>query len=226
MLQILYTNKPSLKSFDVSSSYSSHFVVQDIHRTNQSKKLDLTRTIKLCEGQSAFISEPSSNLSCIKLSFSSGIVRIYESLGGKLEEITLGFCGNNNIQCFRIPRHTSLLLEGMTNCLLSISYIEDCDVAEDQMMQWLLNLHIIRHPVGADSRLHALFCLLIRHFGVPYHDFYILPFSMGHSLIAELIGSTRSTVTRQLSRLRKSNDLISGELEKNYILSKTFIEGS
>ena len=225
MMAILSNFTTSLRSFKTSPSYSKLFVVQNIITTKiQSRKQDLTKTLKLSEGQTALISEPSSNLRYIKLSFANGIARIYGSLGNKYLEMTLGFCGNNENQYLRIPQDTSLLLEGMTNCLLSISYLEGVNIQEDHMMQWLLDLHIIRHPVGADSRIYALFCLLIKHFGIIQKESYVLPFSMGHSLIAELIGSTRSTVTRQLSKLRKNNHLISGELESIYVLSKTFID--
>ncbi len=216
---------PSVKASYTYRRYRNVLLVQNIKRpTLQTRNLELTRTLQLKEGQTALISEPSSSLRCIKLSFDSGIARIYGSLGSKYEEMTLGFVGSKQSQCFRMPQVTSLLLEGMTDCLLEISYIEDCNVLDDCMMQWLLELHIIRHPVGADSRLYALFCLLVRYFGELDQDRYVIPFSMAHSLIAELIGSTRSTVTRLLSKLRKNNYLISHELETKYILSKTFID--
>lgn len=43
-------------------------------------------------------------------------------------------------------------------------------------------------------------------------DGYMLPFTIPHSRLAELIGATRSTVTRQINALRQQGDLrISGD---------------
>lgn len=38
-------------------------------------------------------------------------------------------------------------------------------------------------------------------------DGYLLPFTIPHSRLAELIGATRSTVTRQINALRQQGDL-------------------
>ena len=38
-------------------------------------------------------------------------------------------------------------------------------------------------------------------------DGYLLPFAIAHSRLAELIGATRSTVTRQVNALRQQADL-------------------
>ena len=223
MKQISENSNLSFNSTFLLGTYMQAYLVQNTNISIETRTLESTRNLKLKVGQTALISYPSTNSRCLKLSFDSGIARIYGSLGTQYQEITLGFCGNGKTQCLRIPRETSLLLEGMTNCLLLVDYIEDCESNDDLMMKWLLDLHIVRHPVGADARLYALLRLLVSNFGVSQDESYSLPFTMGHSLIAELIGSTRSTVTRQLSKLRKNNILLSGELDTIFILTKAFI---
>ncbi len=71
----------------------------------------------------------------------------------------------------------------------------------------LIALHLVRHPVGTEARLVALFQLLVMQFGIRRSDGYLLPFTIPHSRLAELIGATRSTVTRQINALRQQGDL-------------------
>ena len=75
------------------------------------------------------------------------------------------------------------------------------------LMQWLIALHLVRHPVGTEARLVALFQLLVMQFGIRRSDGYLLPFTIPHSRLAELIGATRSTVTRQINALRQQSEL-------------------
>lgn len=74
-------------------------------------------------------------------------------------------------------------------------------------MQWLIALHLVRHPVGTEARLVALFQLLVMQFGIRRSDGYLLPLTIPHSRLAELIGATRSTVTRQINALRQQDEL-------------------
>lgn len=73
--------------------------------------------------------------------------------------------------------------------------------------QWLIALQLVRHPVGTEARLVALFQLLVMQFGIRRSDGYLLPFTIPHSRLAELIGATRSTVTRQINALRQQDEL-------------------
>lgn len=61
--------------------------------------------------------------------------------------------------------------------------------------------------MGTEARLVALFQLLVMQFGIRRSDGYLLPFTIPHSRLAELIGATRSTVTRQINALRQQGDL-------------------
>ena len=87
-----------------------------------------------------------------------------------------------------------------------------------------MDLHLVRHPVGAEARLIALFQLLVSRFGIRRGDGYFLPFPLGHSRIAELIGATRSTVTRQLTILKDQKDLYLNETDGKLLFSARLIE--
>ena len=54
-------------------------------------------------------------------------------------------------------------------------------------------------------------------------ELVLLPFPLSHGRIAELIGSTRSTVTRQITRLRQKHllsiDEVGGEFFLSYALN-------
>lgn len=87
----------------------------------------------------------------------------------------------------------------------------------------LIALHLVRHPVGTEARLVALFQLLVMQFGIRRSDGYLLPFTIPHSRLAELIGATRSTVTLQIKALRQQGDLrISGD--EGLMFGDTLIE--
>jgi CRP-like cAMP-binding protein len=61
----------------------------------------------------------------------------------------------------------------------------------------------IRHLNKAEQRLHALLGLLVRRLGKRCGPWCDLPFRLSHERIAELIGTTRVTTTRLLSRIRQ-----------------------
>jgi CRP-like cAMP-binding protein len=100
-----------------------------------------------------------------------------------------------------------LMLEAVSSCSLRLQYTEHCPVHHDLLMQWLIALHLVRHPVGTEARLVALFQLLVMQFGIRRSDGYLLPFTIPHSRLAELIGAIRSTVTLQINALRQQDEL-------------------
>ena len=52
-------------------------------------------------------------------------------------------------------------------------------------------------------------------------ELVLLPFPLSHRRIAELIGSTRSTVTRQITRLRQKHLLSIEEVGGEFLFSST-----
>jgi CRP-like cAMP-binding protein len=73
----------------------------------------------------------------------------------------------------------------------------------DPVNEWTLQLLRIRHLNKAEQRLHALLGLLVRRLGKRCGPWCDLPFRLSHGRIAELIGTTRVTTTRLISRIRQ-----------------------
>ncbi len=72
----------------------------------------------------------------------------------------------------------------------------------DPVNEWTLQLLRIRHLGQAEQRLHALLGLLVRRLGRRCGPWCELPFRLTHERIGELIGTTRVTTTRLMSRIR------------------------
>ena len=199
---------------------------QNISIKKLESKLENTKSLKLISGQATLLSAPSPKRRCIAFSFDKGIARFSSSFDDHYDDITLGFCGQNKSEWLRLPIASSLLLEAMNDCVFSFKYEEECPIHQDLMMQWLFDLHLVRHPVGSDVRLEYLFRLLVRRFGVRHRNsgYLLLPFNLSHSRIAELIGTTRSTVTRHITRLRQEKLILLDEGNSNLMLSKNLIK--
>ncbi len=74
----------------------------------------------------------------------------------------------------------------------------------DPVNEWTLQLLRIRHLGSAEQRLHALLALLVQRLGRRCGDWCQLPFRLTHERIGELIGTTRVTTTRLISRIRQA----------------------
>jgi CRP-like cAMP-binding protein len=159
----------------------------------------------------------------VQIAFQSGVARLAVSFDEQFPDVTLAFCGDQEAQWLRLPQGVVLLLEAVSECTLRLGYAEQCPVHQDLLLHWLMGLHLVRHPVGAEARLIALFQLLVIHFGIRRADGYLLPFSLSHSRLAELIGTTRSTVTRQINVLRRQGDL-NLDQSQGLLLAATLIE--
>ncbi|MEO1001700.1 MAG: helix-turn-helix domain-containing protein [Cyanobacteria bacterium J06638_7] len=74
----------------------------------------------------------------------------------------------------------------------------------DAVNEWTLQLLRIRHLGSAEQRLHALLALLVNRLGRRCGNWCDLPFRLTHERIGELIGTTRVTTTRLISRFRNA----------------------
>jgi CRP-like cAMP-binding protein len=92
--------------------------------------------------------------------------------------------------------------------------------------EWTLQLLRIRHLGQAEQRLHALLSLLVNRLGKRYGEWCNLPFRLTHDRIGELIGSTRVTSTRLISKLRNGEMLVTNSGEATMKLSPRLIESS
>ena len=81
-------------------------------------------------------------------------------------------------------------------------------------------LHVVRHPVKADERLFNLLKLLVYRLGRRTKEGCTLSFLLSHSRLAEIIGTTRSTVSRSMAKLRKT-DPSRSKSQEDYSTLKT-----
>ncbi len=191
---------------------------------NSFNDLDNTHSLELRAGQSYLLSPPSDGRRCACLIFKQGIARLAGSFGGEFPDITLGFCGFPQMDWIRLPSSSNFLLEALTDINLELSYIDKCPLENDITWQWLFDLHLVRHPVGAGYRLVSLFKLLVSRFGIKKGHYYVLPFALSHARIAELIGATRSTVTRQITELRNQKHVQLIDPDGSLLLSEVLIK--
>ena len=96
----------------------------------------------------------------------------------------------------------------------------------DAVNEWTLQLLRIRHLGNAEQRLQALFSILVNRLGRRCGQWCELPFRLTHERIGELIGSTRVTSTRLISRLRTADLLKAPAGDPTLSLSPEFIETS
>jgi CRP-like cAMP-binding protein len=151
-------------------------------------------------------------------------------------DVTLAFCSRNEPEWLRIPHSGFGQIEALTDMRLRIHHQKtfqlntiDCALASelsgpDLISEWLLDLHLVRQPVGTDARLAALLRLLVLRFGLRTAQGYQLPFALAHARIAELICATRSTVTRQLVLLRQAGQIIQEEGTGSVLLAPAFVD--
>ena len=98
----------------------------------------------------------------------------------------------------------------------SISKIESD--TSDAIMDWIIHLHIVRHETNLENRLMKFFRLLTTKLGKRTQEGLLLEHTLSHARIAEIVGSTRSTVSRTISALRKSKQIYIDELKSQIIL--------
>ena len=96
----------------------------------------------------------------------------------------------------------------------------------DAVNEWTLQLLRVRHLGQAEQRLHALLVLLVSRLGLRCSEAFQLPFKLTHDRFGELIGATRVTTTRLLSKWRRAGlvEMFSGDVVMS--LAPEFVERS
>jgi len=128
-------------------------------------------------------------------------------------------------------RTDRLCSEGIcVEALTPLCFRSDADPDEgvgfDSVNEWTLQLLRIRHLGSAEIRLHALLALLVNRLGRRCGQWCDLPFRITHDRIGELIGSTRVTSTRLISKLRNNDQLDTSTADNNFRLKATLIESA
>ena len=180
--------------------------------------------VRMPTGQSVLI-DPSSRNGGSCLEVLEGVARVYCPCE-ETEGMTLAF-----LQSGDQLRTDRLCSEGVcVEALTPLCFRSDADPNQtdgfDAVNEWTLQLLRIRHLGSAEQRLQALFALLVNRLGRRCGDWCQLPFRLTHERIGELIGSTRVTSTRLISRLRTSKLLIVPAGEPILRLAPTLIESA
>ena len=180
--------------------------------------------VQLSVGQTVLI-DPSARSEGSCLEVIEGIARVYCPCE-ETEGMTLAF-----LQSGDQLRTDRLCSEGIcVEALTPLCFNSDAETCRengfDAVNEWTLQLLRIRHLGNAEQRLQALFALLVNRLGKRCGNWCQLPFRLTHERIGELIGSTRVTSTRLISRLRSADLLIAPSGESTLSLSPEFVEAS
>ena len=176
------------------------------------------RPISLNSSETAPLERPQTGED-IEITVNSGVIRISASQSKNAEDITLAFACKADIFKFQYPRDLDITIEAITDTtylVKSISKIESD--TSDAIMDWIIQLHIVRHETNLENRLMKFFRLLTTKLGKRTQEGLLLEHMLSHARIAEIVGSTRSTVSRTISTLRKTQQIYIDELKGQIIL--------
>ena len=184
----------------------------------------LIDAIRMATGQSVLI-DPSSRSSDSCLEVVEGVARVYCPCE-ETEGMTLAFLQSGDQLCTDRLCSEGVCVEALT----PLSFVTETkcirELAYDPVNEWTLQLLKIRHLGSAEQRLQALLALLVNRLGKRCGDWCNLPFRLTHERIGELIGSTRVTSTRLISKLRAAELLKAPSGESTLSLSPGFIESA
>lgn len=179
-----------------------------------------TGKIKLQEKK---IIDAGSSNQALELIVHSGVIRASGNFNHENSDVTLALFSSGPTMVIKAPSGCMLQLEAVTESLLTIKPNSTARPTDD-LNQWLIKLHLVRQLIGAEARLIALFQLLVEDFGFRHKDNYSLPFWLSHARLAEIISTSRGTVTRQITYLRKSMDIGVDENQGSLIISSRLME--
>ena len=155
----------------------------------------------------------------IEITVKSGIIRIAANQSKNAEDITLAFACRSDIFKFHYPGDLEITIEAITD---TTYFAETTNKTEsnisDSIVDWIIQLHIVRHETNLESRLMKFFRLLTTRLGKRTPEGLLLEHTLSHARIAEIVGSTRSTVSRTISNLRKTQQIYIDELKGHCLL--------
>ena len=175
-------------------------------------------TISLNSSETAPLERPQTGED-IEITVKSGIIRIAANKSKNTEDITLAFACRSDIFKFHYPGDLEITIEAITD---TTYFAETTNKTEsnisDSIVEWIIELHIVRHETNLENRLMKFFRLLTTKLGKRTPEGLLLEHTLSHARIAEIVGSTRSTVSRTISNLRKTQQIYIDELKGHIIL--------
>ena len=186
--------------------------------TNHHYRSNGGKPISLNSSETVRLEKPHTR-EAIEIKVKTGVIRIAANQSNNIEDITLAFACKAEIFKFHYPADLDITIEAITDTTYlveSISKIES--ETTDAIIDWIIQLHIVRHEANLERRLMKFFELLMSKLGKRTSDGLLLEHTLSHARIAEIIGSTRSTVSRTISTLRKTQQIYIDELKGQIIL--------
>ena len=176
------------------------------------------RQISLNSSETAPLERPQA-VEDIEITVKSGVVRIAANQSNNTEDITLAFACRADAFKFHYPEDLEIAIEAITDTTYVVESIgKKGSDTSDAIMEWIIQLHIVRNETNLENRLIKFFRLLITRLGKRTPEGLLLEHTLPHARIAEIIGSTRSTVSRTIGSLRKSQQIYIDELKEQIIL--------
>ena len=163
---------------------------------------DAVAAVRVPAGQSVLI-DANLHASSSSIEVLEGVARVYCPCE-ETEGMTIAFLqSGDHLRTDRLCSE-GVCVEALTPlCFRNHREISDLQ-GFDAVNEWTLQLLRIRHLGSAEERLHALLALLVNRLGRRCGDWCDLPFRLTHERIGELIGATRVTTTRLISRFRSA----------------------
>ena len=176
------------------------------------------RPISLNASETAALGRPHAGED-IEITVKSGVIRIAANQSKNAEDITLAFACKADVLRFHYPGDLKITIEGITDTTYLVESTRRIESdTSDAIMDWIIQLHIVRHETNLENRLMKFFRLLTTKLGKRTPEGLLLEHTLSHARIAEIIGSTRSTVSRTISNLRKTHQIYIDELKGQIII--------
>ena len=186
--------------------------------TDNDSRLKRGRPISLNPSETISLEKPQAGKK-IELIVKNGIIRIAAKQFNNAEDITLAFTCKTDVFKFQYPKNLELSIEAITDTTYTVESTSKTESdTSDAIMDWVIQLHIVRHETNLENRLIKFFRLLITRLGKRTSEGLLLEHTLSHARIAEIVGSTRSTVSRTISTLRKTRQIYIDELRGQIVL--------
>lgn len=153
----------------------------------------------------------------IEIVVKNGIIRIATNQSRDAGNVTLAFACKADIFKFQYPDEVEITIEAITDTTLEAINKTEHNT-NDAIMDWIIQLHIVRNEANLERRLLKFLELLITRLGKRTSKGLLLEHTLSHARIAEIIGSTRSTVSRTMSNLRKTQKIYIDNLKGQIII--------
>ena len=188
-------------------------------RTRESKHNGPRKSCSLQAGQRFILTKPNQNCPTT-IAVGHGIIRLSTVKNESKPEITVALMSPLDDCTFCYPSSENLQIEAITDSTIKINNEHKVHAANDDFIQeWIFQLYVVRHPIKSEDRLKSLLKLLIIRLGKRTSEGYKLQFLLSHSRLAEMIGATRSTVSRSLGALKDKGIISIDEMREELVIN-------